>query len=1444
MDTNAPQNITYYSKIADLCFYVLGNDENLQESNISVTNKEVMKGDKPMLEGVYDPHLGTTDYSWLCQTCGNRKTVCPGHFGTIDLKYPVKSPMFRDELLKWLKIICYHCGEPVVPIIKSKIKVSKKLSEMVKNVRAVKQCPHCKEPHLQVVKVKETPTVFYRIQEEKKNIIKEEKFFNHQIEQVVQKIRNEVVLEIGKPLRSHPSKFILRTIRVPPNTIRPDLRRIGGARSSNSDTTSLLKTIVEINEALPDEIPEPDKIHQDLEEVYFNLDMAYYVMIKGGGGGDIKVVTNTNKPPVAIAEHFPKKTGRIRRNLMGKRVEYMIRSVITGDSRLKIDEVGVALMHARNIEIPETVTKKNRDRLMVYFMNKDIKYPGCKRIIKKATGKSYRIHLLDPNYQLQEGDVILRDMIDGDYICFNRQPSLLFSNIAGMRVVVMHVGETLRINPSVCNLFNADFDGDQMNSIVPQSIQSRNECMSISKVARWVISPQIQSPMVGAFQDGLIGLAELTKDGLNFNKWHAMSMLADINDKTVDYKFTKKNYNNRELVSRLLPEINVNDKHPSIYKEEYASLLKYNPKDIKVNIIRGELQSGIIDKNIAGQNVMGSIFHTIANEYGNNTVLDTIFNLQQIVHRFLLYHGFTVGIYDINISETAMKEIKRRIASMISECRKITNRLNYGKLIAPLGTSLKEYYEAEQLNALEPADDFVFPIFSDININNNSLVRMILTGSKGKPLNFISINGAIGKQSINGKRFLPQCGWGRTSPYFVRYDTDPDANGYVATSYREGITSDVYAFTAAEARHGQISNALSTSITGNQNRISIKNLETIIIDNLRKSVKGMNVIQPLYGECGLDPAKTEKVKFPTVMISDNEFENSYKCDISKFPKQFQNNEVKKLLEEEFIQLKEDREKFRQIHLTLENNNPKDYIMTNTKQVPVNIPRIIDDIVYHYADMNDELSSEKKMLNPLYHAKTVKELCDNLGYVFLNEIQRRQKKKIPKYIVTTTNLMQILIRSYLCSSYLLKKGVGNVLLDIIIQKIVLTYKKALVDYGSPMGILAAQCISEPMTQFILDSKHRTGGQGGTKTNEIVRIQEILGAKDTEIMKNPHMLILTKPEYETDKLKVQEIANHIEMVNFERFISSTRIFFEEYGNPTHPDFVHEAKIIKEIEKYNYGQPIPTDLAKWCIRYELSKEELIMKSMKLETIIIAIKKTHPEVFVVYSPENADVIFIRCYLHNSQFKQTANYYENVVLYTSEMIKTVIVRGVKDIISTSIVDMIRTTKESDGSLKKNKMYGIYTVGTNTNDLMSNSFIDPYKTQSDSIVEIERVFGIVAARNKIINEMVGTLTSLNRMHCSIFADEMTFSGIVTSIQKTGLQKREMANITLRLSFQTPVQVIQEAAINGLVDHIGGVSGPLIMGTSPNIGTTYNQIIRNEQFIKENTASLSSVLEDL
>lgn len=1446
MRKNIP--FSYTSNVDTISFHVLGTSENQDDSCVTITNKEMFRSHLPVPEGAYDAHMGTTDHGWRCETCGNVKTVCPGHIGSIDLNYPVKNPLFREQLLKWLKVICFDCGRLIIEK-KMKVKKAKILTEHVKISRSITKCPHedCGAIHPLVSKDKFAGSKFVAEYKDENNISRIEELFNNEIQQIVNKISDETVRKMGKPIRSHPKKFVLNTIRVAPNTIRPDIRRMGGNRSNNSDITALTKNIIEINEILPEEIPSREKIHKDLQEMYYNLDSAYYEMVKGssGTGNQVRILTNTNKAPNSIANRIPKKEGRVRRNLLGKRVRHMMRSVITGDALLKVDEVGIPKSIAMTMTIPEVVRSYNKSRLMTYYMNKNKTYPGCKGIIKASNKIHYNIKYLDEDYELQEGDTVLRHLINGDFVGFNRQPSLLYRNISCHKVRILENTSTFRLNVSACCLYNADFDGDAMVSMIARNIQSRNEISKLSSVGRWFVSYQDSAAEMGCFQDSLIGTAEFTKSGVNLNKWHAMNMFSQIDVEKLNHiDFQEKKYTSRDIISMSLPNINYTGKSPQVYMSQYSPFIKYDPNDIKVEIDRGKLISGILDKATVGQGKSGSIFHIINNEYGPEVALRTIYNFQQISTRFFLYSGFTTGMEDINISDNAIKKIKQKTAELILESRTITEKLNKRKLIAPIGTLLDDYYEMLQLNSLEPGDDFVEPIFGDIDFKTNKLMRMVATGSKGKMTDIIAINGAIGSQTIAGRRPLENFSWARTSPYFLRYDTEPKSRGYISNSYKEGIPSDVFSFATGEARHGSISNALSTSITGHQNRLSVKNLESIIVDNLRKSSKPQAMIQPLYAESGLDPRKTEKVKFPTIKISDYEMEKRYKTNIKNLHKKFQNNEVKKALEDEYNQLIEDRNNYRKIFLEFEDNSLGQILLDDKNQMPVNVYRIIEDTMYNYKSEILEFPNSKKILDPIKVIEKVRNLCELLPYAYYNDIQEKKRMEIPDYIKKSTTLVQILIRSHLCTANLISKGVIDCLLDIIIEKVRITFKKSLINYGTSVGIIAAQCVSEPMTQYVLDSKHRVGGGGGTKTNTITRIKEIMGARPTLKMKNPSMLIMVPREFETNKSKVQEIANHIEMMKFERFINSTHIFFEVYGKPLHSKFKHEEKLISQFEKYNVGIQVPSDLSNWCIRFELNKEEMIVNSMKLETIISVLRYKNPDMFFVYTPENYKNIILRCYIKNSSIKITqTTTSEMFIMEIMNKLKNMVIRGVKGIKATNIINIAKSKIEKDGSIVSCNIYGIDTTGTNLEAILDNPYIDPYRTQSDSILEFESIFGIEAARNKIVHELRTTMSTVSKVHTTIYADEMSYSGQITSIQRTGLQQREMSNVTLRLSFQSPIQVIENASTDGLVDKISGVSGPMIMGTVPKVGTLYNKVLISEKFLQENDKNIEENIDD-
>jgi DNA-directed RNA polymerase II subunit RPB1 len=321
-----------------------------------------------------------------------------------------------------------------------------------------------------------------------------------------------------------------------------------------------------------------------------------------------------------------------------------------------------------------------------------------------------------------------------------------------------------------------------------------------------------------------------------------------------------------------------------------------------------------------------------------------------------------------------------------------------------------------------------------------------------------------------------------------------------------------------------------------------------------------------------------------------------------------------------------------------------------------------------------------------------------------------------------------------------------------------------------------------------------------------------------------------------------------MTFQTFLKSVMVFHEEFGKPVHPDYTAEVGLIRQIEQYNAGRPRPGDLVKWCVRFVLDREQLSLKSMKLETILLAIKQEFPDIYLVNTPETAKEIFIRCYFRATIFKKKKKapktFFQELLMPVVEQLRAVIVRGVSGIVNTTVVKVIKNKAQADGSLARSTIFGIQTDGTNLSEILENPYIDPYRTQSDSVEEMEEIYGITAARNKIMTELTTAMPGLNEAHCSLFADEMTFSGETTSIQRTGLQKRENANVLLRTSFQTPIQVLTDAAVNGLVDRVGGISAPLMLGSTVLSGSTYNKTIVNRAFLKANAKQIDDVLDDL
>jgi DNA-directed RNA polymerase II subunit RPB1 len=718
---------------------------------------------------------------------------------------------------------------------------------------------------------------------------------------------------------------------------------------------------------------------------------------------------------------------------------------------------------------------------------------------------------------------------------------------------------------------------------------------------------------------------------------------------------------------------------------------------------------------------------------------------------------------------------------------------------------------------------------------------MILCGSKGKNPNLISVMSAIGQSTINGKRMQESFAFKRTLPYFPRFSIDPKSYGFVSNSYVSGMTSSEFIFQDMASRFDLINKALTTATTGYFMRKGVMNNQSSIIDNYRRVSKGTKIVQFIYGEDGLDSREIEDVVYPIVSMSDTELLNYIT------PNNINNLENE--INEWFMLVKNDRDLYRSIFLSIESADLKQHFVTTeedglkqrlktTITLPVNIKRLINNVHKRSNVLSTPISISK--------INKIKYLYDNIGYTLFNDIQETKKYKIPIHKKKATTLLCMSIRAELNPRVL--ESLSDEQIDFIIRLIRLRYSNSLIDYGTAVGILAAQSISEPLTQYMLDSHHRSVGAGTTKSG-VVRINEIYSTCSIDKEQSPAMVIPINDNIIKNNINInstiQEIANSIEFLTFEQFVKVKKIILEPYKKLIHPKYKNDYIWIKEFENNHPLLNIPNDLTNWCFRFVIDKASLVLKAVDLELIIQKLKSKHNNIFIVFTPEASTEIIIRIW-HKPSQKRGIVIEEIYNKLMTDILETPI-RGIKRIMQATVEKRNKYVVGPDNSFIEQDYYVINTVGTNLyNLLLYNKLFDTTAICSNSISDTYDIYGIEAARIKIINETRATIedSHVNIRHLYIYADERTRTGRVTSIERGGMSVREHNNILLRASYQDPIRILIDAALNNVKSPIYGIAAPQLLGMIPKIGSTYNNVVVDEEFVQKNIKTVDDILENI
>ncbi|MDP2646870.1 MAG: DNA-directed RNA polymerase subunit beta', partial [Desulfobacterales bacterium] len=283
----------------------------------------------------------------------------------------------------------------------------------------------------------------------------------------------------------NPAWMIMNVIPVLPPDLRP-LVPLEGGRFATSDLNDLYRRVINRNNRLRRlmDLKAPDIIVRNEKRM---LQEAIDVLFDNGRHG--RVITGTNKRPLkSLSDALKGKQGRFRQNLLGKRVDYSGRTVITIGPNLRLHQCGLPKKMALELFKPFVYYRLEKKNLVSTVKS-------AKKLVERETPVVWDT---------------LDEVVKEYPILLNRAPTLHRLGIQAFEPILIE-GKALQLHPLVCTAFNADFDGDQMAVHVPLSVESQIEARVLMLSSNNILSPANGKPIIVPTQDIILGIYYMTK---------------------------------------------------------------------------------------------------------------------------------------------------------------------------------------------------------------------------------------------------------------------------------------------------------------------------------------------------------------------------------------------------------------------------------------------------------------------------------------------------------------------------------------------------------------------------------------------------------------------------------------------------------------------------------------------------------------------------------------------------------------------------------------------------------------------------------------------------------------------------------------------------------------------------------------------------------------------
>eukprot|EP01103_Thecamoeba_quadrilineata_P002203 TRINITY_DN12197_c0_g1_i1.p1 TRINITY_DN12197_c0_g1~~TRINITY_DN12197_c0_g1_i1.p1 ORF type:complete len:1771 (-),score=338.80 TRINITY_DN12197_c0_g1_i1:46-5313(-) len=1459
-----PHSSAELKKVYKVQFGILSPDEILQMSVAKIETPETYEGGKPKLGGLLDPRMGTVERQLKCQTCSGSMSECPGHIASIELEKPMFQIGFITTVLKILRSVCFYCSKLLSDANDPRFVAAQKIKNPAHRLKAVlnvcrsintcegghqmneeeqqtqqepnkpKKIPHggCGNPQPKITKEGLKLTAEFKNLDdetvEKKQVLNAEK-----VHKILKAISDEDCRALGlNPTWARPDWMIMTVLPVPPPAVRPSIMMDTTARGED-DLTYKLSDIVKANNNLKRQEMNGAATHI-IQEFSQMLQFHIATYIDNEIPGHPQAMQRSGRPLKSLRQRLVGKEGRIRGNLMGKRVDFSARTVITGDPNISIDQVGVPRSIALNMTYPEIVTPFNRDKMYELIRNGPSELPGAKYLVRDD-GKRLDLRFVKKpsDLHLEYGYRVERHIQDGDVVIFNRQPSLHKMSMMGHRIKIMPYS-TFRLNLSVTTPYNADFDGDEMNMHVPQTLETRAETSQIMMVPRQIVSPQSNRPVIGIVQDSLLACMIFTKRDTFMEKDLVMNILMWLQN--FDGKIPvpailkpKQLWTGKQIFSLILPNVNLTrytSTHPQNADADGENFIP--PIDTRVHIEQGELLTGIVCKKTLGTS-QGSLIHVIMNEHGHEVTRIFLDQTQAIVNYWLLSHGYTVGISDTIADEATLEKIVKAISQAKQEVGELIMQAQQNMLEAAPGKSVRESFEAKVNKVLNTARDIAGSNVQSSLKTTNNIKGMVIAGSKGSPINICQMIACVGQQNVEGKR-IPFGFRDRTLPHFTKDDYGPESRGFVENSYLRGLTPQEFFFHAMGGREGLIDTAVKTSETGYIQRRLVKAMEDVMVkyDTTVRNSLG-DVIQFLYGEDGMDGGAVEEQILESLKMNNREVERTFRLNIEEMDPWLDSEIIedirntpgaREMIDKEYRRILKDRKLLRDEIIPI-------WMSEANWPLPVNLKRLIWNAqkIFH-------VEKKPSDLHPLKIIDRVKQLKSELLIVTGDDSISKEAQK------NATLLFNIHLRATFASKRVLETyHLTSNAFEWILGEISSRFSQSIVNPGEMVGAIAAQSIGEPATQMTLNTFHFAGVSSKNVTLGVPRLKEIINvAKKT---KTPSHTIYLTPNCARDMRQAKKVQSSLEFTTLRKVTAMTEIFYDPDPQTT---VIAEDKVF--VQEY-YGFPdddeTPVDrISPWLLRIELDRDMMTDKCLNMSDIAEHIQTDFGgDLLCIFSDDNMEKLILRIRMKLEEDHKTddnatgSDDYDFLKSIEENMLNRMALRGIPDIKKVFLREDNKIAFNNEGSYTTEKEWVLDTEGVNLLAVMSCHDVDHTRTASNNIVEIIQVLGIEAVRNALLKELRAVISFdgsyVNYRHLAILSDVMTYRGHLLSITRHGINRVETGPL-MRCSFEETVDILLDAATYALTDNIAGVTENIILGQLAPLGTGCFDIFLNDKML--------------